>query len=60
MDPEVETTIPEVVLQEENARPVGMYQVWMLAISLAILQVGFGIVMPIFPFYIESLGMAGI
>ncbi len=31
-------------------------QVWMLAFSLAILQVGFGIVTPIFPFYIIELG----
>ncbi len=35
----------------------GMYQVWMLAISLAILQTGFGIVMPIFPYYIVELGV---
>ncbi|MBE0525898.1 MAG: MFS transporter, partial [Candidatus Thorarchaeota archaeon] len=38
----------------------GMYQVWMLAFSLAILQIGFGIIMPIFPYYISELGMAGI
>ncbi|MHA2140771.1 MAG: MFS transporter [Candidatus Thorarchaeota archaeon] len=35
----------------------GMYQVWMLAISLSILQIGFGIVTPIFPFYIVELGV---
>ncbi len=34
-----------------------MGQVWMLALSLAILQVGFGIVVPIFPFYIVELGV---
>jgi len=38
----------------------GMYQVWMLAISLAVLQIGFGIITPIFPYYISELGMAGI
>jgi multidrug resistance protein len=37
-----------------------MHQVWMLAFSLSILQIGFGIITPIFPFYIESLGMAGL
>lgn len=37
----------------------GMYQVWMLAISLSILQVGFGIITPIFPFYIDELGVGG-
>ncbi|MHA2003155.1 MAG: MFS transporter [Candidatus Thorarchaeota archaeon] len=35
----------------------GMYQVWMLALSLSILQIGFGIVTPIFPFYIVELGV---
>ncbi|MFX1260825.1 MAG: MFS transporter [Promethearchaeota archaeon] len=34
-----------------------MNQVWMLALSLSILQVGFGIVTPIFPFYIVELGV---
>ncbi|MFX1368968.1 MAG: MFS transporter [Promethearchaeota archaeon] len=37
----------------------GMYQVWMLAISLSILQIGFGIITPIFPFYIDELGVGG-
>ncbi|MFW9982570.1 MAG: MFS transporter [Candidatus Thorarchaeota archaeon] len=61
MDPETEVALPieEAVLAEET-KPQGMYQVWMLAISLSILQIGFGIITPIFPFYIESLGMAGI
>jgi len=63
MDPETEVTVPvdfdgqDVEIVDE---PSGMNQVWMLAISLSILQIGFGIVTPIFPFYIESLGMAGI
>lgn len=38
-------------------RRSGMNQVWMLALSLSILQVGFGIVTPIFPFYIVELGV---
>ena len=45
---------------DTDEKPGGMHQVWMLAFSLSILQIGFGIVTPIFPFYIESLGMAGI
>ena len=62
MDPEAEVTHPldDVPTIESDESPQGMYQVWMLAFSLSILQVGFGIVTPIFPFYIESLGMAGI
>jgi multidrug resistance protein len=62
MDHEAEVALPVDEGQDiETAdEPKGMYQVWMLAISLSILQVGFGIVVPIFPFYIESLGMAGI
>ncbi|UCH05684.1 MAG: MFS transporter, partial [Candidatus Thorarchaeota archaeon] len=35
----------------------GMYQVWMLAISLSVLQIGFGLITPIFPFYIVELGV---
>jgi len=38
----------------------GMHQVVMLAISLSILQVGFGFVTPVFPVYITELGMGGI
>ena len=62
MDPEAEVTLPIDDGQdiETDDKPGGMHQVWMLAISLSILQVGFGIVIPIFPFYIESLGMAGL
>ncbi len=37
-----------------------MYQVIMLAISLGILQIGFGFVTPVFPVYITELGMGGI
>jgi DHA1 family multidrug resistance protein-like MFS transporter len=62
MDPEAEVKTPvidELDIDDEE-KSGGMYQVWMLAISLSILQIGFGIVTPIFPFYIESLGMAGI
>jgi DHA1 family multidrug resistance protein-like MFS transporter len=62
MDPEAEVTMPVADGQdiETDEKPGGMYQVWMLAFSLSILQIGFGLVTPIFPFYIESLGMAGI
>ncbi len=45
--------------QEETGHS-GMYQVVMLAISLAILQIGFGFVAPVFPVYITELGMGGI
>lgn len=38
----------------------GMYQVVMLAISLCVLQIGFGFVTPVFPVYIVELGMGGI
>ncbi|NWF95522.1 MAG: MFS transporter [Candidatus Thorarchaeota archaeon] len=40
-------------------RKGGMHQVVMLAFSLAVLQVGFGIVTPIFPFYVLELGVGG-
>jgi DHA1 family multidrug resistance protein-like MFS transporter len=62
MDPETEVThsIDEKVADTPDEKPSGMHEVWMLAISLSILQIGFGIVTPIFPFYIESMGMAGI
>ena len=43
-------------LPQDSARS-GMYQVWMLAISLSILQIGFGLITPIFPFYIVELGV---
>jgi DHA1 family multidrug resistance protein-like MFS transporter len=62
MDPKAEVTPhPEdELISDTISEPAGMYQVWMLAISLSILQIGFGIVTPIFPFYIDALGMAGI
>ncbi|MCF2136938.1 MAG: MFS transporter [Candidatus Thorarchaeota archaeon] len=47
----------ELATTTESDHSTGMYQVWMLAFSLALLQVGFGIVMPIFPYYIVSLGV---
>lgn len=43
--------------QEKNQ---GMHQVWTLTFSLAILQVGFGIVTPIFPYYVIDLGARAI
>ena len=62
MDPEAEVTLPVVGSEytKTERKTSGIYQVWMLAISLSILQIGFGLVTPIFPYYIESLGMAGI
>lgn len=45
-----------ISLPQDGAR-TGMYQVWMLAISLSILQIGFGLITPIFPFYIVELGV---
>ncbi len=38
---------------------VGMHQVWTLAVCMAILQIGFGIVIPIFPYYILSMNLGG-
>ncbi|MCJ7817745.1 MAG: MFS transporter, partial [Candidatus Thorarchaeota archaeon] len=63
MDPdttEAATPLNEQPEDEIDDSKTGMYQVWMLAFSLAILQIGFGIIMPIFPYYISELGMAGI
>ncbi|MHA1493555.1 MAG: hypothetical protein ACTSRQ_06015 [Candidatus Thorarchaeota archaeon] len=63
MDPDtIEAAIPLTEEPEDEIvdSHTGMYQVWMLAISLSILQIGFGIITPIFPFYIAELGMAGI
>ena len=62
MDPEAEVAIPleREELIEPEKKIGGMHQVWMLALSLSILQIGFGLVTPIFPYYIESMGMAGI
>lgn len=62
MDPETEVSTPIIESHEpeSSGRTQGMVQVWMLTFSLAILQVGFGLVIPVFPYYIDSLGMAGI
>ena len=62
MDPDTEVALPIEEHQDDEIedRPGGMRQVWMLSFSLAVLQIGFGLVTPIFPFYINSLGMAGI
>ncbi|MBN2231138.1 MAG: MFS transporter [Candidatus Thorarchaeota archaeon] len=62
MDSETEAepmcnTIDEAHSETEHT---GMYQVIMLAISLSILQIGFGFVTPVFPVYITELGMGGI
>ncbi|MHA1907563.1 MAG: MFS transporter [Candidatus Thorarchaeota archaeon] len=57
MDPELKES--EVVIDQESeaedASKSGMRQVWLLALSLSILQIGFGIVIPIFPYYIVEL-----
>ena len=61
MDPElVAFDEDEDPMQDESLHSDGMRQVWLLAVSLSILQIGFGIVTPIFPFYITSLGVGGI
>ena len=52
--PAVEHALNQDDLKDQKS---GMYQVWMLALSLSILQIGFGIVTPIFPFYIVELGV---
>ena len=33
--------------------------VWILSFTLAVVMLGFGMVIPIFPFYIESMGASG-
>lgn len=63
MDPDITDAASPLTEQPEDEileSKTGMYQVWMLAFSLSILQIGFGIVTPIFPYYISELGMAGI
>jgi len=52
--PAVEHALNQDSLPDQRS---GIYQVWMLALSLSILQIGFGIVTPIFPFYIVELGV---
>ncbi len=54
--PEATEQIDEVPLVDTKT---GMYQVWMLAVSLSILQIGFGLIVPIFPYYITELGVGG-
>lgn len=45
--------------EPESLSKIGIRQVWTLAFSLSILQIGFGLVTPIFPYYINSMGMGG-
>ncbi|MGQ4912788.1 MAG: MFS transporter [Candidatus Thorarchaeota archaeon] len=46
--------------QDSPGDGTGMHQVWTLALSLSVLQVGFGIVTPIFPYYITAMNMGGV
>ncbi|MBD3408554.1 MAG: MFS transporter [Candidatus Lokiarchaeota archaeon] len=50
----------EVISDASPIEPSGIRQVVMLALSLCILQIGFGIVTPIFPFYIDALGVGAL
>ncbi|MCK5239065.1 MAG: MFS transporter [Candidatus Thorarchaeota archaeon] len=62
MDPDLhesEVTITEEPAKQEGSKS-GMRQVWTLAFCLSILQVGFGIVLPIFPYYIVELGASAL
>ncbi len=55
-------SIAETVVEgidESGTEKSGMRQVVTLAISLSILQIGFGIITPIFPFYIVELRVGG-
>jgi len=56
MDSELQTSDSEDIVDEVK----GMHHVWMLAISLSILQIGFGLIVPIFPFYIVALNVGAI
>ncbi len=62
MEPTPESQSADDVLAEfeEETGHSGMYQVVMLAISLCVLQIGFGFIVPVFPVYITELGMGGI
>ncbi len=62
MDPTPEPQSADDILAEfeEETGHSGMYQVMMLAISLCVLQIGFGFIVPVFPVYITELGMGGI
>ncbi|TXT55746.1 MAG: conserved membrane protein of unknown function [Candidatus Thorarchaeota archaeon] len=63
MDPddtiEESALAPETPIESEEIplSTSGIRQVLMLAFSLALLQIGFGIVTPIFPYYIDALGV---
>jgi multidrug resistance protein len=59
-DSEVQSLVENAVDMEPKKVTGGMHQVVMLAISLSILQIGFGFVTPVFPVYITELGMGGI
>ena len=48
------TVQPDETLTSDTTK-VGIHQVLTLAVCMAILQIGFGIVFPIFPYYILSL-----
>ncbi|MCK4567793.1 MAG: MFS transporter [Candidatus Thorarchaeota archaeon] len=58
--PEPQSTDDVLAEFEEETGHSGMYQVMMLAISLCVLQIGFGFIAPVFPVYITELGMGGI
>ena len=62
MDTKPESQSADDILAEfeEETGHSGMYQVVMLAISLCVLQIGFGFIVPVFPVYIIELGMGGI
>lgn len=58
--PEPKSTDDILTEFQEEIGHSGMHQVVMLAISLCVLQIGFGFVVPVFPIYITQLGMGGI
>ena len=35
-------------------------QIWALAVAMSIIQIGFYMVIPIFPFYVDQLGASGV
>ncbi len=58
--PELQSTDDTLEEFQKETGHSGMYQVVMLAISLCVLQIGFGFITPVFPVYITELGMGGI
>jgi len=40
-------------------KPKNRRNIWILAFTLAVIMLGFGMVIPVFPFYIESMGASG-